>query len=598
MVAVTDDTQGSGKKLNLTPETLAAQALGRPDEATRALVPPVHPSTTYERDADGGYSSGRGYTRPHNPTYDAPGELLARLERGSDCLLFASGMAAATAVFQSLLPGDHVVAPRVMYWALRTWMVDFAMSWGLEVEFVDTGDLDALAAAMRPGKTRLVWLETPANPTWDVTDIAAAAKIADAVQARLVVDSTVATPVLTRPLELWADLVVHSASKYLNGHSDVLAGAVVCAEEDSFWQRIRAWQRDAGAVMGPFEAWLLLRGMRTLFVRVERCSESALAIARHFEGHPRITKVLYPGLPDHPGHAVAAAQMTGGFGGMLSIRLKDGEAAAVATAARVAVFKRATSLGGVESLIEHRASIEGPSTPVPADLLRLSIGIENLRDLIDDLEQALELEHAVIAAPAGVGGTGPNEVDRAATDASEDEVIARITKLVDDQIRPIVLARGGDLVFQDFADGIVNLEILGSPGASFPIKDLIGNMIGHYVSEVAGVRLVSAPTDTDNALDGEPSSSPSAHVQRILDEQINPAVRAHGGFIRLIEVTDDTAHIRFEGGCQGCAMAEVTLRQGVEVMIKEQVSEIIEIVDATDHASGTNPYFKTKKGPS
>ncbi|MHA1553735.1 MAG: trans-sulfuration enzyme family protein, partial [Alphaproteobacteria bacterium] len=275
-----DDGRRSDKKQKLADETLAAQALGRFDTETRALVPPVHPSTTYERDADGGYSSGRGYTRPHNPTYDTPAELLATLERGRDCLLFASGMAAATAVFQSLLPGDHVVAPRIMYWALRTWLVDFAMSWRLEVEFVDTTDMDALAAAMRPGQTRLVWLETPANPNWDVTDIAVAAKIAHAVQARLAVDSTVATPVLTRPIELGADLVVHSASKYLNGHSDVLAGAIVCAEEDSFWQRIRAWHRDGGAVLGPFEAWLLLRGMRTLFVRVERCCESALAIAR------------------------------------------------------------------------------------------------------------------------------------------------------------------------------------------------------------------------------------------------------------------------------------------------------------------------------
>ena len=204
------------------PETLAAQALGKIDPITRALVPPLHASTTYERDPDGGFSSGRGYTRPHNPTYDDPEELLATLEGGRACLLFASGMAAATAVFQALLPGDHVVVPRVMYWALRTWLVDFAMSWGLEVEFVDLCDLDALARAMRPGKTRLVWLETPANPTWEISDIARAAEIAHGARARLAVDSTVATPVLTRPIELGADLVVHSASKYLNGHSDVL----------------------------------------------------------------------------------------------------------------------------------------------------------------------------------------------------------------------------------------------------------------------------------------------------------------------------------------------------------------------------------------
>ena len=593
---MTDDKIHRGSAQTLAPETVAAQALGRIDEVTRALVPPVHLSTTYERDPDGGYSSGRGYTRPHNPTYDQPEELLATLEGGSDCLLFASGMAAATAVFQSLLPGDHVVASRVMYWALRTWLIDFAMSWGLDVEFVDTSNVNALAAAMRPGKTRLVWLETPANPTWDITDIAAAVEIAHAARAHLAVDSTVATPVLARPLELGADLVVHSASKYLNGHSDVLAGAVVCAEQDSFWQRIRAWRRDAGAVLGPFEAWLLLRGMRTLFVRVQRCSESALTIARHFEGHPRISKVLYPGLPTHPGHAVAARQMTGGFGGMLSIRHKHGEAAAVATAARVAVFKRATSLGGVESLIEHRASIEGPSTPVPPDLLRLSIGLENPEDLIADLEQALE--HSATAEPADVEGITSRDVDPEAKDEPEDEVTARIKELLDEQIRPLLADRGGDLIFQNFTEGIVKLRIVGSPGASVPIKENIGDLIRHYVPEVVDVQLVTTLTDTDRALRGGPSKSLSTSVQHVLDEQINPAVGDHGGFIRLIEVKDDIAYIQFEGGCQGCAMANVTLRQGVEVMIKEQIPEIVAIVDVTDHASGTNPYFETKKGPS
>ena len=593
---MTDDKIHRGSAQTLAPETVAAQALGRIDEVTRALVPPVHLSTTYERDPDGGYSSGRGYTRPHNPTYDQPEELLATLEGGSDCLLFASGMAAATAVFQSLLPGDHVVASRVMYWALRTWLIDFAMSWGLDVEFVDTSNVNALAAAMRPGKTRLVWLETPANPTWDITDIAAAVEIAHAARAHLAVDSTVATPVLARPLELGADLVVHSASKYLNGHSDVLAGAVVCAEQDSFWQRIRAWRRDAGAVLGPFEAWLLLRGMRTLFVRVQRCSESALTIARHFEGHPRISKVLYPGLPTHPGHAVAARQMTGGFGGMLSIRHKHGEAAAVATAARVAVFKRATSLGGVESLIEQRASIEGPSTPVPPDLLRLSIGLENPEDLIADLEQALE--HSVAAEPADVEGITSRDVDPEAKDEPEDEVTARIKELLDEQIRPLLADRGGDLIFQNFTEGIVKLRIVGSPGASVPIKENIGNLIRHYVPEVVDVQLVTTLTDTDRALRGGPGTSLSTSVQRVLDEQINPAVGDHGGFIRLIEVKDDIAYIQFEDGCQGCALANVTLRQGVEVMIKEQIPEIVAIVDVTDHASGTNPYFETKKGPS
>ena len=573
------------------PETLAAQALGRVDEVTRALVPPVHPSTTYERDPDGGYRSGRGYTRPHNPSYDEPKALLTALEGGSDCLLFASGMAAATAVLQSLLPGDHVVASRVMYWALRTWLVDFAMSWGLDVEFVDTCNIDALAAAMRPGKTRLIWLETPANPTWDITDIAAAAGIARAAHAHLAIDSTVATPVLTRPLELGADLVVHSASKYLNGHSDVLAGALVCAQQDSFWQRIRTWHRDAGAVLGPFEAWLLLRGMRTLFVRVQRCSESALTIAQYLQQHPRITNVLYPGLPSHPGHAIAARQMHGGFSGMLSIRHKDGTAAAVATAARVTVFKRATSLGGVESLIEHRASIEGPSTPVPSDLLRLSIGLESPDDLIADLEHALE--HTT--NPIQIEGTTLEEASKNDGD-EEDAILIAIKKRLDQQIRPMLADRGGDLILRRFTDGILELEIVGSPGAVIPIKADIANLLRHYVRELSDVRFITTSAETQQT--AVLNTTRLASVQRILDEQINPAVHHHGGFIKLIDVKENTAYIEFQGGCQGCAMAHVTLRQGVEIMLKEQLPEIIAIVDLTDHAGGTKPYFKTKKGPA
>lgn len=397
---MSSETQPRDPRAGLSPETLSAQALGRIDPASRALVAPVHLSTSYERDAGGGYSSGRAYTRPHNPGYEEPEELLATLEGGSACLLFASGMAAATALFQALLPGDHVVASRVMYFNLRNWLVDFGMSWGLDVEFVDMRDLDALAAAMRPGKTRLVWLDVPANPTWDITDIAAAAGIAHRAHARLAVDSTVATPVLTRPIEHGADFVVHSASKYLNGHGDVLAGAVVCADADSYWQRVRAWRRDSGAMLGPFEAWLLQRGMRTLFLRVPRSCASALAVARHLEAHADVKTVLYPGLESHAGHDIAARQMSGGFGGMLSIQLARGEAAAMATADHVQVFKRATSFGGVESLIEHRASIEGPSTPVPADLLRLSIGIEALADLIADLDQALAAASDAVQAAA------------------------------------------------------------------------------------------------------------------------------------------------------------------------------------------------------
>lgn len=375
----------------LTPETIAAQALGWIDDATGAIVPPIHPSSTYLRDADATYTSrGRCYSRADNPGYDQVEALLNQLEGGQGCMVFASGNAAATAPFLALAPGDHVLAPTVMYWALRDWLCGFARSWGLEVEFVPTADLEALARAVRPGKTRLVWVETPANPMWQVTDIRAAADIAHAAGARLAVDSTTASPVLTRPLALGADLVMHSGTKYLNGHSDVVAGALVTAATDDYWTRLTAIRKSMGAVLGPFEAWLLLRGMRTLPLRVRACSANALALAQHFQNHPALAEVLYPGLPSHPQHDVARRQMDGGFGGMLSIRLRNGRDAAVAVAARTRLFTRATSLGGVESLIEHRASMEGPDTPVPADLLRLSAGIEGTADLIADLEQALE----------------------------------------------------------------------------------------------------------------------------------------------------------------------------------------------------------------
>jgi cystathionine gamma-synthase len=263
------------------------------------------------------------------------------------------------------------------------------MHWGLEVDFVANGDLDGLKAAVRPGQTRLVWVESPCNPMWAIADIAASGEIAHHAGARLVVDSTASTPVLTRPLELGADLVMHSATKYLNGHSDVLAGALVTARKDETWKRITALRHDAGAVLGPFEAWLLLRGMRTLYLRVRASSAAALTIAEHFEGHPGVERVLYPGLASHSGHEVAARQMIGGFGGMMSIQVKGDAEAALAVSGACRVFKRATSLGGVESLIEHRAGIEPADSPVPANLLRISVGIEDVGDLIADLERGL-----------------------------------------------------------------------------------------------------------------------------------------------------------------------------------------------------------------
>jgi cystathionine gamma-synthase len=373
----------------LHPATIAAQALGWTDASTGAVVLPVHTATTFLRDPDNQYRRGRSYGRADNPTYDQAQAVLTALEGGTASLLFSSGMAAAAAVFQCLARDSHVVAPRVMYWGLRSWLRNFSEAWGLAVEFVDTTSLDVLRRAVRPGHTRVLWIETPANPLWSVTDIAGAADIAHAAGALLAVDSTAATPILTRPLALGADLVMHSATKYLNGHSDVIAGALTTAREDASWERLCSARSSDGAILGSFEAYLLLRGMRTLFPRVERACRSAQQIAEALSRNPRVLDVLYPGLARHPGHGVAARQMNGGFGGMLSIRVRGGAEAAIAAAARVEVWKRATSLGGVESLIEHRASVEGADSPAPADLLRLSVGIEDPQDLIVDLESAL-----------------------------------------------------------------------------------------------------------------------------------------------------------------------------------------------------------------
>ncbi len=374
--------------------SLAAQALGRIDPITRAVVPPIHVATTYLRDEDNGYSSGYVYGRPDNATVREAEAVIAMLEEApAGALLFSSGMAAATALFQALDPGDHVVASKVMYWALRNWLATEATRWGLLVSFAESDDLGALRAAVQPGRTKLVWVETPSNPLWTITDIAAAAKIAHAAGARLAVDSTAASPIHTRPLTLGADIVMHAATKVLNGHSDVIAGALAGRTPDAFWNRVVSIRRAQGAILGPFEAYLLIRGLRTLHLRAAAQAKSALSLAERLASHPKVARVLYPGLPQHPGHDLAARQMEGGFGFMLSIQVAGGERAAIASAARVGLWKRATSLGGVESLIEHRASIEGPGTPCPPDLLRLSVGIEDPDDLFSDLDRALADGH-------------------------------------------------------------------------------------------------------------------------------------------------------------------------------------------------------------
>ena len=379
-----------GKKTDLSPETISAQALRQIDAMTGGLTPAIHPSSTFVRDENYQLIDARhSYSRDENPGYAIAEEVLAELEGAPAALLFSSGMAAAMAVVQSLRPGDQIVAPRVMYWGLRNWLIRFCDTWGLGLDLFDSADPDALADTVREGKTKLVWIETPCNPTWDVIDIAAAAEIAHASGAWLAVDSTVSTPVLTQPIKHGADIVMHSATKYLNGHCDVVAGALATAREDDLWRRVCEVRTQAGAILGSFEAWLLQRGMRTLFLRVRKACESALELAEHFQGHANVEAVIYPGLPDHPGHAVARRQMDGGFGGMLCLQVKGGAEAALSVAKRCKVFTRATSLGGVESLIEHRYTIEGEGSPVPRDWLRLSIGIESVDDLIADLEQAL-----------------------------------------------------------------------------------------------------------------------------------------------------------------------------------------------------------------
>lgn len=520
----------------MKPESRAAQALGFVDRQTRAVVPPVQLSTTFERDADGSYPAGFEYTRADNPGYELAERLLAELENASSAMLFSSGMAAATSVFCALVPGDHVVAPQVMYWALRKWISEFALTWGISVTYVDPGDLDGLAAAVQRGRTRVVWVETPANPTWAITDLAAAAAIAHGAGARLVADSTVSTPVHTRPIDFGADLVVHSATKYLNGHGDVLAGAVVARADDPFVQRIRSWRRSAGAVPGGFDAWLLLRGMRTLFPRVRQSSATALSIAESFEHDPRVEAVLYPGLTSHGGHEIARRQMQGGFGGMLSIRVRGGEAAAMATAGRLRVFVRATSLGGTESLAEHRASSEGPSSPVPADLLRFSIGLEDPGDLIDDLDQALN--HGLVGSPSPVPPTDALSV-----------------------LRRTVIARGGDLAI---VDGRV--IALGSPGAVEPLRP---------------------------ELDLEPVTVHTA--AEVITQVLNPMVAAHDGHIQLLDDSDGVIRIKLSGGCQGCAMAQVTIRQGIEVVLRRHVPGVVALIDETDHRGGDRPHFPATK---
>jgi len=368
-------------------ETLAVHVGHEVDAATGAVATPIHLSTTFERDAEGNYPSGFIYGRSANPNRAALEKALAALEGGEEAAAFASGLAASSAVLQSLRPGDHVVAPTDVYHGMTKLLREVYQPWGLDVSFVDMTKLDDVRQAMR-SETKLVWIETPSNPLLKITDISAVAGIARAAGALCACDNTWA-PIVQRPLELGCDLVMHSTTKYLGGHSDVTGGAIVAKTTSDFFTRVREIQTTCGGVPSPFDSWLVLRGIRSLPWRLRGHCENAAKVASWLADHAQVEAVHYPGLKSHLGHEIAAGQMEG-FGGMLSFEVRGGREPALAVAAKTKLFVQATSLGGVESLIEHRASIKGEDPRTPQGLLRLSVGLEHADDLIEDLAQALE----------------------------------------------------------------------------------------------------------------------------------------------------------------------------------------------------------------
>ena len=368
-------------------ETKAIHAGGKIDPATGAVTPPIHLSTTFERESDGSYPLGHIYSRETNPNRDTLEQRITALEGGAAAAAFASGSAAAMSLLQALSPGDHVLAPDDLYYGIRLLLTDIFVPWGLQVSFVDMSNAGQVRREIR-SNSRLLMVETPSNPLLKVADIRELAEISHAAGALLACDNTVATPILQRPLAQGADLVIHATTKYLGGHSDVLGGLVVTGAENELWSRIKHLQHIGGAVPSPFECWLALRGLQTLPYRVRAQAGNALLIARFLAGHPNVEQVLYPGLENHPGHQIAGRQMSA-YGGLLSFLVRGGQEEAMAVAGRVKVITRATSFGGTHSLIEHRASIEAPGSKTPANLLRLSAGLEHVDDLITDLEQAL-----------------------------------------------------------------------------------------------------------------------------------------------------------------------------------------------------------------
>ena len=371
-------------------KTLLAQAGHYINKETGGIVPPIENSVTFARDQELELIGNYNYGRYQNPTHDQVEKIVCELENGKSAKLFASGLAAIAAIFETVNTGEHIVAPSIMYHGAQSWLRRISQQRNIGLTFFDPAKKGSIEDSIEPGKTAIVWLESPVNPTFDVVDIKKAANVAHRAGAILGVDGTCGPPVTTRPLDLGADLVFHSATKYFNGHSDLNAGLLTTKTEDSCWEEILEIRKLSGSVLGSFEAWLLLRGMRTLALRFERCSENAMKIAEFLECNEKIDQVMYPGLPNHPSHKIARKQMKSGYGGMLSILVKGGSDAAKLVASSVRLFTRATSLGGVESLIEHRRTVEGPKSKVPVQLLRLSVGIEDVNDLIDDLAQALD----------------------------------------------------------------------------------------------------------------------------------------------------------------------------------------------------------------
>ena len=368
-------------------QTLSIHSGRQVDPVTGSVTTPLYTSTTFERDPDGGFSRHYFYSRIDNPNRHSLEQCLADLEGGVEAVAFSTGMAASLAVFQALAPGDHVVLHRDLYFGVRELVTGTFGRWGLQHTFVDMRDIEELRKACRP-ETKLLWLETPTNPLIEVVDIRPVAECAKSLQIPLVCENTFATPVLQRPLELGADLVVHALTKYISGHSDALGGAVIIGKKSPLGDRIKEFQRVGGAVLSPFDCWIILRGLQTLVPRVRLHCENARRVAEFLAGHPLVATVHYPGLPSDPGHSIACRQMRD-FGGMLSFEVRGGREEAFALVARLKLIVRATSLGGTHSLIEHRASIEGVFSRSPESLLRLSVGLEGAEDLIADLDQAL-----------------------------------------------------------------------------------------------------------------------------------------------------------------------------------------------------------------